>query len=90
METKNTATSAKEKKAPNPHDMVTINVPRIKGAGKGMYVSVNGNSWFVPWGKNEVPRYIAEVVENSIEQDERTAEMIEELESRFLSKEKQM
>lgn len=92
MATEKTASSAKEKKIANdPYEMVTINVPRVKGAGRGMYVSVNGNSWFVPWGKKqEVPRYVAEVIENSIEQDERTAEMIEEHETRFIGKEKKL
>lgn len=66
--------------------MVKIKLARSRKDGKGQYVNVNNHSMWIPRGEVvEVPYYIAEVLENSAEQDERTAAMIDSLvnESRF-------
>ena len=48
-----------------------------------VFVSVNGENYLIQRGKTvEVPDYIAEVLEHSMEQDERTAELISELSSK--------
>ena len=64
-------------------EMVKVKVYRPAGTkAKGVYVNVNTHNYFVPYGKEEtVPRYIAEVLERSVEQDEATRMMIEQLES---------
>lgn len=47
---------------------------------KGMYVNVNNHNFFIPTGKVvEVPYYIAAVIENSANQDENTAALVESL-----------
>lgn len=48
-----------------------------------VFVAVNGENYLIQRGKTvEVPDYIAEVLEHSMEQDERTAELISELSSK--------
>lgn len=60
--------------------MVKIKLSRTRKDGKGQYVNVNNHSMWIPRGEVvEVPDYIAEVLQNSAEQDERTAAMIEAL-----------
>ena len=62
-----------------PHDRVKIRVHRNKNEqSKGVFVNVNNHSFFVPYGQTvEVPKYIAEVLERSMAQDEATAAMLE-------------
>lgn len=60
--------------------MVKIKLSRTRKDGKGQYVNVNNHSMWIPRGEVvEVPDYIAEVLQNSAEQDERTAAMIDAL-----------
>ena len=61
----------------SPFDTVQIKLHRTKSGGNGQYVNVNDHNFFVPYNKVvNVPRYIAEVVENSVAQDEATYERI--------------
>lgn len=56
--------------------------PRRKNE-RGRYVSVNNLSMFVPYGQEvNIPRCIAEVLDNSIEQDDVTANRIIDLETK--------
>ena len=63
--------------------MVKILLPRgRKNEENFVIVSVNGRSWKIMRGVEvEVPDYVEEVLKHSEEQDARTAEMIEHLES---------
>ena len=52
-------------------------------------VEVNGRVWRIQRGVDVlVPRYVAEVVENSLSQDDRTAAMIQKESDEFKAKEK--
>lgn len=49
-----------------------------------LIVNVNGKAWQIKRGVNvEVPRYVAEVIENSLKQDRATALHITELENNY-------
>ena len=64
----------------DPRRMVRIKLYRGRKDGKGVFVSVNNHRYFVPRGTTvEVPYFIAEVLRNSEEQDERTALLVESL-----------
>ena len=58
----------------DPREYVEFKLPRDpRSKENGKYVSVNEISMFVPFGKRvKVPRCIKEVLENSIDEDERT------------------
>ena len=48
-----------------------------------VFVGVNGENYLIQRGKTvEVPDYVAEVLEHSMEQDEKTAELISSLSSK--------
>ena len=50
-----------------------------------VFVGVNGENYLIQRGKTvEVPDYVAEVLEHSMEQDEKTAELID-TEARLLT-----
>ena len=76
----------------SPFDKMTIRVSRPFGSkAKGIYVNVNTHNFFVPFGKeHEVPRYIYEVLQNSMQQDERTADMISVMEGEYGNKSKEL
>ena len=64
----------------DPRRMVKVKLYRGRKDGKGVFVSVNNHRYFVPRGTTvEVPYFIAEVLRNSEEQDEKTAVLIEQL-----------
>ena len=66
--------------AADPRRMVKVKLYRGRKDGKGVFVSVNNHRYFVPRGTTvEVPYFIAEVLRNSEEQDEKTAVLIESL-----------
>lgn len=58
----------------DPREYVEFKLPRDpRSKENGKYVSVNEISVFVPFGKRvKIPRCIKEVLENSIDEDERT------------------
>lgn len=59
-------------------EMVKIRIRKDKRVGSDLFVSVNDHNYLIKRGETvEVPRYIAEVIENSVLQDERTEELIE-------------
>ena len=52
-----------------------------------LYVAVNGESYLIPRGVEvEVPYYIAEVIENSLKEDQKTAETLRILEENYAGK----
>lgn len=52
-----------------------------------VYVGVNGEDYLVPRGVEvEVPWYVAEVLENSMAQDQKTADQLYRMEQEYLSK----
>lgn len=57
-----------------------VKIRLFKDSGKysnDVYVGVNGESWLIKRGVEvEVPYYVAEVIEQSIKQDDATAELI--------------
>ena len=61
-----------------PKKMVKVKLFRDNNQYKdSVYVAVNGESYMVPRGVEvEVPDYVANVLQNSIEEDQRTAEML--------------
>lgn len=64
----------------DPHRLVKIKVARDKTKGSDIYVNVNTHNYHIQRGVEvEVPYYIAEVIRNSVEQDEKTAILIEKL-----------
>ena len=65
----------------DPRRMVKIKLPRDKNShSKGIYVNVNNYNYFIPRGEEvEVPYFIAAVIDNSLEQDDKTATLISEL-----------
>lgn len=64
----------------DPWEMVNIKLQRDRKSGKGVYVNVNNHNYFIPRGELvAVPRFIAETLEHSADQDENTAQMIERL-----------
>lgn len=66
-----------------PDDNVLLKLTRDRNEGRGLYVNVNDHNWFIPRGEVvAVPRYIAEVVERSVLQDERTQMLIDGLSAR--------
>lgn len=69
-----------------------VKIKLFKDGGKysePVFVAVNGRRWIVPRGVEvEIPDYVAEVLERSMEQDQATALMIEKLENRFNEKTK--
>lgn len=71
-------TTPEAKKANKPK-MVTIKLPRIKGAPDSVWVSVNMNSWQIKRGVEvEVPSCVAEVLKHQEEMQERIAKFEEE------------
>lgn len=58
--------------------LVKVNLFKDNGAYKDdVFVSVNGNNYLIQRGVDvEVPQYIADVLNNSLEQDARTANLI--------------
>lgn len=74
------AVAENEAKNNDPHRKVKIKLHKDKRNGKGLYVNVNNHNYFIPRGQTvEVPYYIAAVIENSANQDENTARLIESL-----------
>lgn len=66
--------------ANDPWEKVMVKLQRDRKSGKGVYVNVNNHNYFVPRGELvEVPRFVAETLEHSANQDENTARMIERL-----------
>lgn len=64
----------------DPYRLVKIKVARDKNRGSDIYVNVNTTNYKIQRGVEvEVPYYIAEVIRNSVEQDEKTAILIEKL-----------
>jgi len=61
-----------------PKKMVKVKLFRDNNQYKeSVYVAVNGESYIVPRGVEvEVPDYVAKVLQNSIDEDQRTAEML--------------
>lgn len=52
-----------------------------------LFVAVNGESYMIPRGVEvEVPYYIAEVIENSLREDQKTAEQLRILEENYAGK----
>ena len=86
-EEKTTKTKKVEKPAEEPaveqpveDEYVQMYIPRRTDGSKGMYVNVNNDNVFVPYGKNlRVKKCNAEVIERSIRADEITAGLIDRL-----------
>ena len=70
----------------DPHALVKIKLHKDKNNTADVFVSVNNYRYQIKRGVEvEVPQFIADVIQNSVEQDEHTAEMIDRLtsQSRF-------
>lgn len=65
----------------DPWEEVEYKVPRGIGGRTGYaFARVNGNKYKLQPGKTvKIPRCVAEVLDNSQEQDDRTAELIDQL-----------
>ena len=64
----------------DPWEKVKIKLPRSKNSGRGLYVNVNDYNMWIPRGQVvEIPRCVAEVIENSVAQDEATWDKIEQM-----------
>lgn len=69
----------------NPDERVNIYLMRDSDKYKGdVFVQVNGVGYIIQRGKNvKVPKAVAEVLQNSQEQDSRTAELIDQETEKF-------
>lgn len=64
----------------DPFEKVKIKLAKTRTSKTGLFVNVNNYNYFIPRGEVvEVPLFIAEVIQNSVEQDEHTAGLIESL-----------
>lgn len=60
-------------------ELVDYRLPLQKGSN-GVYVSVNEHNMFIPRGETvQIPRYMVEVLENSMDQDIATQRKIQKL-----------
>ena len=76
---------AEAKPEENPDERVNIYLMRDSDKYKGdVFVQVNGVGYIIQRGKNvKVPKAVAEVLQNSQEQDSRTAELIDQETEKF-------
>ena len=76
---------AEAKQEENPDERVNIYLMRDSDKYKGdVFVQVNGVGYIIQRGKNvKVPKAVAEVLQNSQEQDSRTAELIDQETEKF-------
>lgn len=69
-----------------------VPVRLFKDTGKyqdDVFVAVNGKGWLIQRGVTvEVPRYVAEVLEQSMDQDQRAAELMERRAGEFAAQSK--
>lgn len=64
----------------DPNQLVKIKLHKDKNNSADVFVAVNNHKYQIKRGVVvEVPQYIADVINNSIEQDEHTAMLIEQL-----------
>ena len=80
------AAETEEQPAEAPDDgMVNVYLMRDSDKYKGdVFVQVNGVGYIIQRGKNvKVPKAVAEVLQNSQEQDSRTAELIDQETEKF-------
>lgn len=65
----------------DPWEEVEYRIPRVPGAKNAdVFVRVNEKKFQIQRGKTvKIPRCVAEVLDNSQEQDDRTAELIDQL-----------
>lgn len=72
------ATKNEEARVIDPHQKVTVKIPKKKGDPDAVYVNVNTHTFMIPRGKPcEVPLYIARILEQSELQNDSVLEMIE-------------
>ena len=76
---------AEAKPEEKPDDWVNVYLMRDSDKYKGdVFVQVNGVGYIIQRGKNvKVPKAVAEVLQNSQEQDSRTAELIDQETEKF-------
>lgn len=76
---------AEAKPEEKPDDWVNVCLMRDSDKYKGdVFVQVNGVGYIIQRGKNvKVPKAVAEVLQNSQEQDSRTAELIDQETEKF-------
>lgn len=63
------------------NELVTVRVPRLAGSTRqDLFVGVNGRTWLIQRGRDvQVPRFVAEVIEQSISQREKVDDMIDRM-----------
>ena len=72
------ATKNEETRVVDPHQKVTVKIPKKKGDPDAVYVNVNTHPFMIPRGKPcEVPLYIARILAQSELQNDFVLEMIE-------------
>ena len=60
------------------NEMVSVSIPRSMNGIKNFMLGVNGKKWNIRTGVTvQLPRYAAMVLQNSIDSDNATADMIE-------------
>lgn len=63
---------------PDPKELVTIKLPRDRKEEKRVFVSVNNHTYSIARGVEvQVPRYIAEIIDNAEKQKEASLLQIE-------------
>lgn len=87
---KETLEAAKETAAPKPNDLVPIRLFKDNDKYKDdVFVAVNGRSFQIKRGETvQVPAYVAEVLEQSMAQDNATANLIERESSAYAAEAK--
>jgi hypothetical protein len=78
-----------EEEADDLNALVTVKVPRLPGSeNQSMFVGVNGKTWLIQRGKAvKVPKYVALVIQESIDAreaaDEKLEKIVSDAEERF-------
>lgn len=78
---------AAREEAKSPYDRVSIRLTRDGNEHKQpLYVSINTSDFYIPRGKDvEVPRYVADYIQDMMDKEYALMEKYDEIEKRFLS-----
>lgn len=87
QETKQAEQDVTREEVKGPYDRVSIRLTRDGNEHKQpLYVSINTSDFYIPRGKDvEVPRYVADYIQDMMDKEYALMEKYDEIEKRFLS-----
>lgn len=87
QETKQAEQDVTREEVKSPYDRVSIRLTRDGNEHKQpLYVSINTSDFYIPRGKDvEVPRYVADYIQDMMDKEYALMEKYDEIEKRFLS-----